>query len=103
MIVAAMDLQYTAQLDKEYVGFTNETIKMVLEHVWGKWCKVTTAKRTEALVNFHQIWYIYKHVNNFALRLKKQQILCRKVDVKITNISKTQFFVEKIIERKMSK
>ena len=27
MIAAAMDTQYTTQLDKEYVGFTNETIK----------------------------------------------------------------------------
>ena len=59
---------------------------MTLEHVRGKWCKVTTNKRIEALAKFHQRWELDEHVDTFFLRLNKQQILCRKVDIKITNI-----------------
>ena len=74
-----------------------------MEHLWGKWCKVKTAKHTYALANFHQIWELYKHIDTFALSLNKHQILCRKVDVKIKNILKTQFFVEQMIERELFK
>ena len=56
---------------------------MTLEHLRWKWCKVTTAERTYALANFHQIWELDENVDTFALSLNKQQILCRKVDVKI--------------------
>ena len=75
----------------------------MLKHVWGKWCKVTTAKRTDALVNFYQSWELDEHVDTFSLCLNKQQILCRKVDVEIKNILKTQLFLEKMIERELFK
>ena len=69
----------------------------MLKHVWGKWCKVTTAKRTDALANFHKTWELDEHVDTFTLCLDKQQILCRKFDVEITNIPKTQLFAEQMI------
>ena len=75
----------------------------MLKHVQGKWCRVATAKCTEAPANFHKIWELDKHVKTFSLCLDKQQIICRKFDVESTNIPKTQFFVKKIIERELFK
>ena len=45
MIVAHIDAQYTAMLDKEYVGFINQAIKTTLAHMHTKWTKVSTIER----------------------------------------------------------
>ena len=73
MIIAAMDPQYTAQLYQEYVGLTNKTIRITLEHAQGEWCKVTTSKRTEALANSQKIWELDENVKTFSLRLDKNK------------------------------
>ena len=52
MIVAHMDAQYTAILDKGYVGFMNQTIKTSLAHVRTKWTKLSTTELAEAKKKF---------------------------------------------------
>jgi hypothetical protein len=41
-IINCVEEQYIKELNKEYFGYTNSTIKSVLHHLRTNWCKVMT-------------------------------------------------------------
>ena len=41
------DSTYVEELDKDYVGFNNETIKTVITHIKDEWCLITTTDKTK--------------------------------------------------------
>ena len=43
---------YVEELDKDYVGYNNQTIKTILSHLKDNWCLVTTLERRQADENF---------------------------------------------------
>jgi hypothetical protein len=53
-IIDSVEEQYIKELNKDYFGYTNQTIKMLLTHLHTNWCKVMTKERTHATEAFYQ-------------------------------------------------
>ncbi len=47
-IIDSVEEQYIEELNEEYFGYANNTIKSILHHLQTNWCKVMTRERTEA-------------------------------------------------------
>ena len=47
-IIDSVEEQYVEELNEDYFGYANQTIKSVLAHLRTKWCKVMTKERTDA-------------------------------------------------------
>jgi hypothetical protein len=47
-IIDSIKDQYIKELNKDYFGYTNQTIKMLLTHLCINWCKVMTKEHTNA-------------------------------------------------------
>jgi hypothetical protein len=43
LIIDCVERQYVKELNEEYFGYTNSTIKSVLHHLRTKWCKIMTS------------------------------------------------------------
>jgi hypothetical protein len=52
----SVEEQYIKELNEEYFGYANNTIKSVLHHLRTNWCKVMTRERTDATKAFYQAW-----------------------------------------------
>jgi hypothetical protein len=75
-ITDSIEEQYIKELDKEYFGYANNTIKSVLHHLQTNWCKVITRERTDATeaFYFYQAWVPNMiHIITFGRQLTKQQ------------------------------
>ncbi len=55
-IIDSVKEQYVEELNKEYSGYANQTMKMLLTHLCTNWCKVMTKERTNATEAFYQAW-----------------------------------------------
>ncbi len=47
-IIDSIKEQYIKELNKDYFGYANQTIKTLLTHLCTSWCKVMTKERTNA-------------------------------------------------------
>ncbi len=66
--------QYIEELNEEYFGYANSTIKNVLYHLRTNWCKVMTRECTDATKAFYQAWVPnMTHIITFGRKLNKQQ------------------------------
>jgi hypothetical protein len=73
-IINSVEEQYIEELNKEYFGYANRTIKNVLHHLQTNWCKVMTRERTDATKAFYQAWVPNRtHIITFGWQLNKQQ------------------------------
>jgi hypothetical protein len=73
-IIDCVEEQYVEELNEEYFGYTNSTIKSVLQHLHTNWCKVMTRERADATNAFYQAWVPnMTHIITFGCQLKKQQ------------------------------
>ena len=73
-IIECVQGQYVEELNKDYFGYANQTIKTLLDHLRTKWCKVMTKERTDAAEAFYQVWVpSTTHVITFGQQLTKQQ------------------------------
>jgi hypothetical protein len=75
-ITDSIEEQYIKELDEEYFGYANNTIKSVLHHLQTNWCKVITRERTDATeaFYFYQAWVPNMiHIITFGRQLTKQQ------------------------------
>jgi hypothetical protein len=73
-IIDCVEEQYVEELNKDYFGYANQTIKTLLDHLRTKWCKVMTKERTNATEAFYQMWVpSTTHVITFGQQLTKQQ------------------------------
>jgi hypothetical protein len=93
-IIKCVEEQYVEELNKDYFGYANQTIKTLLNHLCTKWCKVMTKERTDAMEAFYQAWVpSTTHVITFERQLTKQQKKCKTIHVIISEEAKTLHFV----------
>jgi hypothetical protein len=52
-IINSVEEQYVEELNKDYFGYANQTIKTLLTHLCTQWCKVMTKERTDATEAFY--------------------------------------------------
>jgi hypothetical protein len=85
------------ELNEDYFGYANQTIKTLLNHLRTKWCKVMTKEQTNATEAFYQVWVSSTtHVITFGRQLTKQQKKCKTINVIISEEAKTLHFVGKM-------
>ncbi len=93
-IIDSVKEQYIEELNEEYLGYANNTIKNVLHHLQTNWCKVMTRECTDATEAFYQAWVPnMTHIITFGRQLNKQQKKCKTINVIISNKAKTLHFV----------
>ncbi len=93
-IINILKEQYIKELNKDYFGYANQTIKTLLTHLRTNWCKVTTKERINATEEFNQAWVpSTNHIITFSLQLKKQQKRCKNINVITLEEAKTLHFV----------
>jgi hypothetical protein len=93
-IIDSIKEQYVEELSKDYFGYANQTIKMLLTHLHTKWCKVMTKERTNATEAFYQAWIpTTTHIITFGRQLDKQQKKCKTINIIISDKAKTLHFV----------
>ncbi len=93
-IIDSIEEQYIEELNKEYFGYANSTIKNVLHHLQTNWCKVMTRERTDATKAFYQAWVPnMTHIITFGRQLNKQQKKCKTINVVISDKANTLHFV----------
>jgi hypothetical protein len=73
-IIDSVEDQYIEELNKDYFGYANQTIKTLLTHLRTKWCKVMMKEHTDATEAFYQAWVpSTTHIITFGHQLDKQQ------------------------------
>jgi hypothetical protein len=88
-IVDSAEKQYIEELDEEYFGYANNTIKWFL-HIMTREC-------TDATKSFYQAWVPnITHIITFGWQLNKQPKKCKMINVIIFNEAKTLHFVGKM-------
>eukprot|EP00804_Cyclotella_cryptica_P003482 CCRYP_002119-RA/>CCRYP_002119-RA protein AED:0.57 eAED:0.69 QI:0/0/0/1/0/0/2/0/244 len=89
-----IDPTYVEELEDNHVGYSGQTIKMIVQHLRTEWCIVTTLKKKEAAQAFHVQWDFTSHITKFACELDKQEKLCRDISVPAAEATKIQHYVE---------
>jgi hypothetical protein len=109
-IIDSVQEQYVKDLNEDYFGYANQTIKSLLAHLHTNWCKVMISKCTDASEVFYHAWVPSStHVITFGCQLTKLQKKCRTINVIISNKAKMLHFVgqmyksEYLTEEKMTK
>jgi hypothetical protein len=93
-IIDCVEVQYIKELNEEYFGYTNSTIKSVLHHLCTKWCKIMTRERTDATYAFYQAWVPnMTHIITFGRQLNKQQKKCKAINVIISDKAEMLHFI----------
>jgi hypothetical protein len=78
LIIDCVKEQYVKELNEEYFGYANSTIKSVLHHLPTKWCKIMTRECTDATNAFYQAWVPnITHIITFGRQLNIQQKNCK--------------------------
>jgi hypothetical protein len=96
-IIECVEEQYVEELNEDYFGYVNQTIKTLLGHLHTKWCKNMTKERTDATEAFYQAWVpSTTHVITFRRQLTKQQKKYKTINVIISEEAKTLHFVGQI-------
>jgi hypothetical protein len=93
-IIDSVEEQYVEELNEEYFGYTNQTIKTIIDHLRTNWCKVMTKERTGATEAFYHAWVPNTmHIITFGCQLTKLQKKCKIINVIISEEAKTLHFV----------
>ncbi len=56
-IIDSVKEQYIEELNKDYFGYANQTIKMLLAHLCTNKCKIMSKERNNATEAFYQAWF----------------------------------------------
>jgi hypothetical protein len=97
----AVDPTYVEELEDDYVGYSGQTIKTIVQHLRAEWCIVTTLEKKQAAQAFHVQWDCTSHITKFARELDKQQKLCRDIGVPAAEATKIQHYVESMYASEM--
>jgi hypothetical protein len=97
----AVDPTYVEELEDDYVGYSGQTIKTIVQHLRTEWCIVTTLEKKQAAQAFHVQWDVASHITKFARELDKQQKLCRDIGVPAAEATKIQHYVESMYASEM--
>jgi hypothetical protein len=93
-IINSIKEQYVEELNKDFFGFANQTIKMLLTHRHTKWYKIMTKEHTNATEAFYQAWVpSTTHIITFGCQLDKQQKKCKNINVIISDKANTLHFI----------
>jgi hypothetical protein len=99
-IIDCVEEQYVEELNEEYFGYANSTIKSVLHHLCTKWCKIMTRERMDATNAFYQVWVPnVTHIITFRHQLNKQQKKCKPINFIISDKAKMLHFVGQMYKR----
>ena len=97
----AIDPTYIEELENDYVGYSGQTIKTIVQHLRDEWCIVATLEKKQAAQAFHVQWDMTSHITKFARELNKQQKLCRDIGVPAAEATKIQHYVESMYASEM--
>ena len=89
-----VDSTYVEELEDEFIGYSTQTIKTLIQHLKNEWCVVSTLEKKQALDAFNFEWDVTSHITKYARELDKQQKLCRDIGVPASDIAKTQTYLE---------
>jgi hypothetical protein len=93
-IMDSVEEQYLEELNEDYFGSANQTIKSLLDHLHTNWCKVMTKKRMDATEAFYHTWVPSStHVITFGRQFTKLQKNCRTINIIISNEAKAPHFI----------
>ena len=94
IIVSVIDEQYLEEKKKEYVGYNDETIHSLLEHI-RTWAIVTNKEKIEAKAHFQAPWSDSpdQHITAFARQLDKRQRDCLRIKAPVSDSDKVDHFV----------
>eukprot|EP00804_Cyclotella_cryptica_P030544 CCRYP_014827-RA/>CCRYP_014827-RA protein AED:0.57 eAED:0.57 QI:0/0/0/0.5/1/1/2/0/398 len=101
LVHEAVDPTYIEELEDDYVGYSGQTIKTIVQHLRTEWCIVTTLKKKQAAQAFHVQWDFTSHITKFAREFDKQQKLCRDIGVPAAEATKIQHYVESMYASEM--
>ena len=96
-----VDEMYVEELDEDYVGYSNQTIKTILAHIKDNWCIITTLEKKQAAENFRVQWDATSHITKYTRELDKQKRLCRDIGVPAPGLNKIQYYVENMYSSEM--
>ena len=60
IVTELIDKVYIEELENQYTGFTNQSIKTMLAHIRKEWCGITTLEKATATNNFKVQWDFVK-------------------------------------------
>jgi hypothetical protein len=93
-IINSIEEQYIEELNNDYFGYTNQTIKTLLAHCCTNWWKVMTKECTNATEAFYQAWIpLTTHIITFCRQHNKQQKKCKNINVIISGEAEALHFV----------
>jgi hypothetical protein len=96
-IIDTVEEQYVEELNEEYFGYANQTIKTIINHLRTNWCKVMTKERTNATEAFYHAWVPNTtRIIMFGCQLTKLQKICKTINVIISEEANTLHFVGKM-------
>ncbi len=85
-IVNSVEEQYVKELNEDYCGYANQSIKSLLAHLCTNWCKVMTKECADATKAFYHTWVPNStHVITFSCQLTKLQKKSHTINVIIAN------------------
>jgi hypothetical protein len=96
-----VDSTYVEELEDDYIGYSSQTIKTIIDHLKTEWCTVTTLEKKQASEAFNLQWDYTTHITKFARELDKQQKLCREIGVPAADLTKIQKYVENMYASEM--
>ncbi len=90
-----VDKHYVEDLEDEYVGYSRENVKTILNHIKNEWVIITTLDITNAKKEFNEPWDMTSQITKYIRELNKRAAYCRLLRIDdINDNSKTQVFVE---------
>ena len=66
-----MEEDYLGELKKDYVGYSDETAKSLLNNIKTTWCKITTLEKGKALGVFCAPWDMTSNITTYKRNLYK--------------------------------
>jgi hypothetical protein len=92
-IIDSVEKQYIKELNEDYFGYTNQTIKSILKHLHTNRCKVMTKEHMDATKAFYHTWVPSStHVITFGCQLMGLQKKCCTINVIISDKAKALHF-----------
>ena len=94
MCTELIDAMYVEEMEDEYMGYKNKTIKDVIQHLRTEWCAVTTLEKDEALKQFAVPWNRgVEHITAYCRRTDKAQKRCQDLGAAADDKTKVHNFV----------
>jgi hypothetical protein len=82
-MVANINADYIEELNNEYTGYNNKTLKSLLAHIFGSYCKTTVTNQLKADSNFVKPWDQVTNLGTWITCLEGLHQKCEEVGVAI--------------------